>query len=86
MFEESFSYYFSRKSINKTTYLNKPVDHVPVHRMNQKITKNSELQAIPSAGYVRKRSLNCTFVRLEGDNKADSVLVNAYSIINFITD
>ncbi len=29
---------------------------------------------------MRKRSLNCTFVRLEGDNKADSVLVNAYSL------
>ncbi len=27
---------------------------------------------------MRKRSLNRTFVRLEGDNKADSVLVNAY--------
>ncbi len=27
---------------------------------------------------MRKRSLNCTFVRLEADNKADSVLVIAY--------
>ena len=35
---------------------------------------------ITSAGFVRKRSLNCTFIRLEVDNKADSVLVNAYEI------
>ena len=27
---------------------------------------------------MRKRFLNCTFVRLEAENKADSVLVNAY--------
>ena len=27
---------------------------------------------------MRKRFLNCTFVRLEAENKADSVLVNVY--------
>ncbi len=31
-----------------------------------------------NAGYERKRFSNRTFIRLEADNKTDSVLVNVY--------